>query len=68
MPSDHHHSGQRACGQIHDRMPVILPPDPYNRWLANIEPDLRDLLAFDSELMKIWPITTRVSKPANVNM
>ena len=51
--------------QIHDRMPVILPPDAYNRWLANLEPDPHDLLVpFASELM-IWPINTRVSKPEN---
>ena len=51
---------------IHDRMPVILPPDAYDRWLANIEPDPRDLLVpFPSELMKIWPISTRVNKPDN---
>ena len=31
-------------GNIHDRMPVILPPEAYERWLANIEPDPRDLL------------------------
>jgi putative SOS response-associated peptidase YedK len=31
-------------GQKHDRMPVILPPDAYDRWLANTEPDPRDLL------------------------
>jgi putative SOS response-associated peptidase YedK len=29
---------------LHDRMPVILPPDAYDRWLMNIEPDPRDLL------------------------
>ena len=49
-----------------DRMPVILPPEAYDRWLANIEPDPRDLLVpFPSELMKTWPISTRVNKPAN---
>jgi len=36
--------GQRAVGENHDRMPVILPLDAYDRWLANIEPDPRDLL------------------------
>jgi hypothetical protein len=47
-------------------MPVILAPDAYDRWLANIEPDPRDLLApFPSELMKIWPIGTRMNKPEN---
>ncbi len=52
-------------GQIHDRMPVILPPEAaYDRWLA--EPDPGDLLVpFPSELMKIWPISTWVNKPEN---
>ena len=53
-------------GQIHDRMPVILPPHAYDRWLANIAPDPRDLLVpFPSELMKLWPISPRVNKPEN---
>ena len=47
-------------------MPVILPPAAYDRWLANIEPDPRDLLVlFSLELMRIWPISTRVNKPEN---
>ena len=51
---------------IHDRMPVILPPEVYERWLANIEPDPRDLLVpFPAELMMMWPISTRVNKPDN---
>jgi len=32
-------------GQIHGRMPVIIPPIAYDRWLMTIEPDPRDLLA-----------------------
>jgi putative SOS response-associated peptidase YedK len=52
--------------QIHDRMPVIVPPEAYDRWLANIEPDPRDLLVpFPSELMTTWPISRRVNKPEN---
>ena len=59
-------TANELVGEIHDRMPVILPPDAYDRWLANIEPDPRDLLVpFPSELMKIWPISTRVNKPEN---
>lgn len=51
---------------IHDRMPVILPPETYDRWLLNFEPDPRDLLVpFASELMTMWPISTRVNKPAH---
>jgi len=49
---------------IHDRMPVIIPPSAYDRWLANIEPDPRDLLVpFPPELMRMWPISMRVNKP-----
>jgi putative SOS response-associated peptidase YedK len=51
---------------IHDRMPVILPPEAYERWLANIEPDPRDLLVpFPADLMMMWPISTKVNKPDN---
>ena len=47
-------------------MPVILPPEAYERWLANIEPDPLDLLTpFPAELMTMWPISTRVNKPDN---
>jgi putative SOS response-associated peptidase YedK len=52
--------------QIHDRMPVIVPGEGYDRWLANIEPDPRDMLVpFPSEPMTMWPISTRVNKPEN---
>jgi putative SOS response-associated peptidase YedK len=51
---------------IHDRMPVILQPEAYDRWLANLEPDPRDLLVpFPAEQMMMWPISTRVNKPDN---
>jgi putative SOS response-associated peptidase YedK len=50
---------------IHDRMPAILAPAAYDRWLGN-EPDPRDLLRpFPSEPMTIWPISTRVNSPLN---
>jgi putative SOS response-associated peptidase YedK len=51
---------------IHNRMPVILPPDAYDRWLSTIEPDPRDLLIpYPSEPMTMWPISTRVNRPQN---
>jgi putative SOS response-associated peptidase YedK len=51
---------------IHDRMPVIIPPEAYDRWLSSIEPDPHDLLApFPAELLTIWPISPRVNKPDN---
>jgi putative SOS response-associated peptidase YedK len=59
-------TANELVADIHDRMPVILPPEAYHRWLANIEPDPRDLLApFPAELMMMWPISARVNKPDN---
>lgn len=53
-------------GEIHNRMPVILHPNDYQRWIDCIEPDPRDLLVpFPSELMTTWPISRRVNSPAN---
>ena len=37
-------NSNEVVSDIHDRMPVIIPTDAYDRWLANIEPDPRDLL------------------------
>jgi putative SOS response-associated peptidase YedK len=52
-------------GQIHNRMPAILEPESYDRWLA-LEPDPHDLLiTYASEPMTMWPISIRVNKPEN---
>jgi putative SOS response-associated peptidase YedK len=52
-------------GQIHDRMPAILKPRSYDRWLG-LEPDPHDLLiTYPPEPMAMWPISTRVNKPEN---
>jgi putative SOS response-associated peptidase YedK len=51
--------------QIHDRMPAILKPASYARWLS-LEPDPHDLLiTYPSEPMTMWPISRRVNKPEN---
>ena len=51
--------------EIHDRMPVILAPADYVRWLSE-ELDPRDLMRpFPAHLMRMWPISTRVNKPEN---
>jgi putative SOS response-associated peptidase YedK len=50
---------------VHDRMPVILAPRDYDRWLSE-EPDPRDLMRpHPAEPMRMWPISTRVNKPEN---
>jgi putative SOS response-associated peptidase YedK len=51
--------------QIHNRMPAILEPRSYDRWLST-GPDPHDLLSsYPSEPMTMWPISTRVNKPEN---
>jgi putative SOS response-associated peptidase YedK len=51
--------------QIHNRMPLILAPSDYDRWLSD-EPDPRDLLRpFPAEPMRMWPNSMRVNKPEN---
>lgn len=54
---------------IHDRMPVIVPPGEYGRWL---DPAIRDpgsltslLAPFPAEGMVAFPVGTRVNAPSN---
>jgi putative SOS response-associated peptidase YedK len=50
---------------IHHRMPLILHPLDYGRWLSD-EPDPRDLLEpFPAEPITLWPVSTRVNSPKN---
>lgn len=52
--------------EIHDRMPVIIPPESYDRWLGKLDPGPLDLLApYPASLMKMWPISRRVNGVAN---
>jgi putative SOS response-associated peptidase YedK len=51
--------------EIHDRMPAILAPVDYTRWLSD-EPNPHELMRpFPAGLMRMWPISTRVNKPEN---
>jgi putative SOS response-associated peptidase YedK len=54
---------------VHDRMPVILRAADYDLWL---DPGMTDaalvadcLKPFDARLMKKYPVSTRVNRPAN---
>jgi putative SOS response-associated peptidase YedK len=58
-------NANELVADIHDRMPVILKPEDFDRWLGS-EPDPRDLLRpFPAELMRMWPISPRVNSPKN---
>jgi putative SOS response-associated peptidase YedK len=51
--------------QVHDRVPAVLRPEQYDRWLGD-DPDPRDLLqSYPAELMRMWAISMRVNKPEN---
>jgi putative SOS response-associated peptidase YedK len=52
--------------RIHDRMPAILRPADYERWLSADPDPPRDLLApFPADLMVMWPISKRVNSSLN---
>jgi len=52
------------CQRIHDRMPVIVAPADYARWLDVAEPDPADLLRpYPSIEMHGYPVSTRVNSP-----
>ena len=53
---------------IHQRMPVILPPEAYDRWLdaETLVTELQRLLAqFPAGRMRTYPVTTWVNDPRN---
>ena len=51
----------KLVAEIHDRMPLILAPTDYTRWLSE-EPDPGDLMRpFPAEPMRMWPISMRVN-------
>jgi putative SOS response-associated peptidase YedK len=56
-------------GEIHHRMPVILPPESYATWLDTSVQSPEELLPllvpYPSEAMQAYPVSTRVNRPAN---
>jgi putative SOS response-associated peptidase YedK len=58
-----------TVGRIHDRMPVILAPEDYARWLGEVEAapsELKGILRpYDGELL-MWPVSPRMNRQADV--
>ena len=54
---------------IHDRMPVIIAPEAYARWLDPSHRDVEALMGFigpyPAGRMEGWPVGQRVNQPAN---
>jgi putative SOS response-associated peptidase YedK len=51
---------------VHDRMPVIIAPEDYARWLDRSTSAVTDLIApFPSDALHVHPISTRVNAVKN---
>lgn len=57
-----------GLGHIHERMPVIVSDDDYDAWLsidAGVD-ELKGMLRpYAAEKLCVYPVSTRVNKPAN---
>ena len=55
-----------VVAKIHNRMPVILPPEEEQNWLTNPPEDALELLnPYPAELMKTYAVSTKVNSPKN---
>lgn len=57
--------------RVHDRMPVIIAPEDYAKWLGE-EPASKDelkalLKPYTGAPMKMWPVSPQMNKPGGVN-
>lgn len=57
----------RLMKDIHNRMPVILPPDKEKEWLHADNPELLTplLLPYDAQQMEAYPIGKGINSPRN---
>ena len=56
------------CGELHNRMLVILPPETWPTWIGEVpaEPDqLKSLLVPYAGPMAAWPVSARVGNVKN---
>ena len=57
------------CGELHNRMPVVLGPERWPAWLGEEPADARQLKAmlapYPSENMTCWPVSPRVGSVKN---
>lgn len=54
---------------LHDRMPAIVKPEDYARWLDPVERDIERLMAllapYPERLIEVCPVSRKVNDPAN---
>jgi putative SOS response-associated peptidase YedK len=64
-------SANKTLSPIHDRMPVVVPPDAFDLWLdaANVDPKTASVLIAPAPegLLEAYPVSTDVNRVANDN-
>jgi putative SOS response-associated peptidase YedK len=50
---------------LHDRMPAIIAPEDYDRWLGEEEDPAALVRAYPPDGMVTWPVSTKLNKPEN---
>lgn len=61
----------RTVSPLHDRMPVIMPPEAFDLWLDSDNVDATTAAALimpaPDSLLEVWPVSTDVNRVANDN-
>lgn len=61
----------RTVNLLHDRMPVIVPPEAFDLWLDSDNVDATTAAALimpaPDSLLEVWPVSTDVNRVANDN-
>jgi putative SOS response-associated peptidase YedK len=64
-------TANRTLSPIHDRMPVVVPPEAFDLWLdaANVDPTTAAALILPApeNLLEAFPVSTQVNRTANDN-
>jgi putative SOS response-associated peptidase YedK len=53
------------CAEVHDRMPVMLVPEDFSKWLGTPEDRAALMKPFDSNDMEMWPVGAAVGNVKN---
>ena len=62
-------TANKIVAPVHDRMPVIIPPDEYSTWLSKHITNPEQLRAlyqpFPADLLESYPVSDKVNSPRN---
>ena len=62
----HHLRANELAARFHNRMPVIIAPEDYDPWLIGTpEQALALLKPYPAALMRAYPVSAKVNRPAN---